>query len=280
MLIGVHVSIAGRISDAIGRAADLCCNTIQIFSRNPRGWLAKPLNPVDVDEFKRKRKEKGISPILVHIPYIINLATPNDRLWEASIDLYAEDIKRTDTLAAEYFVTHLGAHTGSGEEAGLERFCRGLNKAIEKAAPKTMILLETCAGQGSSLGHTFEHIRYMLDNIKGNRIGVCLDTCHVYVAGYDIATRHGLDETLKNFDKIIGIENLKAIHLNDAQGALGSHLDRHQHIGKGKIKEEGIRRILTHPKLRNLPFIMETPKKNPKDDPMNMKVAKRLAGAA
>jgi deoxyribonuclease-4 len=141
-----------------------------------------------------------------------------------------------------------------------------------------MILLETCAGQGSGLGHKFEHIRYMLDNIRSNNIGVCLDTCHVYAAGYDIATEAGLEDTLKKFDKIIGLKLLKAIHLNDAKGELGSNLDRHQHIGQGKIKEAGMKRILRHPKLTHLPFVMETPKDTPKDDPMNIKTARRLAG--
>ncbi|MFH1867371.1 MAG: deoxyribonuclease IV [Candidatus Omnitrophota bacterium] len=278
MRIGVHVSIAGRIDEAIDRAADLSCETIQIFSRNPRGWKSKPLDKEEVEKFRRKRKKKDIYPILVHIPYLINLAAPKDRLWKLSIDSYIEDLKRTDLLEAEYFITHLGAHTGSGEEAGLNRFCEGLNKVISKARPKTMILLETCAGQGTSLGHKFEHIRYMLKKIDGNNIGVCLDTCHVYAAGYDIATKKGLDETLEKFDKVIGFKNLKAMHLNDVKGGLGSKLDRHEHIGKGKIKEAGMKRILTHPDLVHLPFVMETPKKAPGDDAMNIKTARKLAG--
>jgi deoxyribonuclease-4 len=278
MRIGVHVSIAGRIDEAINRASALSCQTIQIFSRNPRGWKSKPLVKEEVEAFKAKRRQKDIWPVLVHIPYIINLAAPKDKLWKLSIDSYIEDIARTDVLGCEYFVTHLGAHTGSGEEAGLKRFCSGLNIAIKESKPKTKILLETCAGAGSSLGHKFEHIRYMLDNIKTDNIGVCVDTCHIYVAGYDIATKEGLEETIEKFDRIIGLKNLKAVHLNDAKGILGSNLDRHEHIGKGKIKEAGMRRILTHPRLRELPFIMETPKKRPNDDIMNIRAAKRLAG--
>ena len=278
MRIGVHVSIAGRIDEAIDRASALGCETIQIFSRNPRGWQSKPLIASEVKAFKKKRKDRDVWPVLVHIPYLINLATPKESLWKLSIDSYIDDIKRTDILGAEYFITHLGSHTGSGEKAGLKRFCEGLNIVIKKSKPKTMILLETCAGQGTSLGHKFEHIRFMLDKTKSKNIGVCLDTCHVYAAGYDIATKKGLDDTIKKFDKIIGLNNLKAIHLNDAKGGLGSHLDRHEHIGKGRIKEEGIKRILRHPKLRNLPFVMETPKKGPKDDPVNIKTTKRLAG--
>ena len=278
MRIGFHISIAGSIDKAIDRAVDLGCETIQIFSRNPRGWRSKPLVDREVEEFKRKRKEKDIYPILVHIPYLLNLATPNNKLWEFSIDSYAEDIRRTDKLGAEYFITHLGAHTGSGERKGLKKFCEGLNIAIKKSKPMTMILLETCAGQGTSLGHKFEHIQYIINHIKSKNIGVCLDTCHVYAAGYDIATKKGLDSAIKEFDKLIGIKRLKAIHLNDAKAGLGSHLDRHEHIGKGKIGKEGMRRILTHPKLKNLPFVMETPKTKEKDEIMNMRTARKLAG--
>lgn len=277
MLIGVHISIAGSIDHAIDRAGDLGCDTIQIFSRNPRGWKTKPLIPEEVKKFKRKREEFGIRPVLVHIPYIINLAAPKDKLWKISINSYIEDIKRTDLLGAEYLITHLGAHTGSGEEEGLKRFCQGLKQVITISKPKTTILLETCAGQGTSLGHKFEHIRYIFDNVKSKKLGVCLDTCHVYAAGYDIATEEGLKDSVEKFDEIIGLSNLKVIHLNDAKGKLGSHLDRHEHIGKGSLKEAGIKRILTHPKLKNLPFIMETPKEKDSDDIINIKNARRWA---
>lgn len=278
MRIGVHVSIAGRIDEAIDRAAALGCQTIQIFSRNPRGWRSIPLVPEDVKAFRLKRQQKDIHPVLVHIPYLINLATPQDRLWRLSIDSYADDITRTDTLGAEYFVTHLGAHTGSGEAEGLKRFCSGLNMVIKKSRPKTMILLETCAGQGSSLGHRFEHIRYIMDKVDSDNIGVCLDTCHVYVSGYDISSAKGLDSTLKDFDRIIGLKRLKAVHLNDAKGRCGSKLDRHEHIGKGNIGKDGIRRIITHSKLSGLSFVMETPKDKPTDDMMNIRMVRRLAG--
>jgi len=278
MRIGVHVSIAGKIDESIDRAAALGCDAMQIFSRNPSSWHVKPLKKNEVAEFRRKRKERDIYPILVHMPYIMNLATPKDSLWKLSIESYVEDIRRTDALGAEYFVTHLGAHTGSGEKEGLKRFCDGLNLVIKEARPKTTILLETCAGQGTSLGHKFEHIRYMLKAIKSKNIGVCLDTCHVYVAGYDISSPKGLEKTIEDFDKIIGLKKLKAIHLNDVKGRLGSHLDRHEHIGKGSIKEPGMKRILRHPKLCDLPFILETPEEGDKDDNMNIKTTRRLAG--
>lgn len=279
MRIGVHVSIAGKIDESIDRAAALGCETIQIFSRNPRGWKSKPLVKKEIEDFKKKRLKYDIYPVLVHIPYLINLATPKERLWKISIGSYVEDIARTDTLGAEYFITHLGSHTGSGEKAGLERFCKGLNIVMEKARPKTTILLETCAGQGTSLGYRFEHVRYILDNLKRrNNIGVCWDTCHLYAAGYDVKTREGLNNTVKEFDKNIGLKYLKAVHLNDAKKGLGSKLDRHEHIGRGAIGRDGIKRILNHPRLRRLAFVMETPKDKPDDDIKNIRLARKLAG--
>ncbi len=277
MRIGVHVSIAGKIDEAIDRAAVLGCETIQIFSRNPRSWKSKPLEAKEIKSFKKKRLQYNIYPVLVHIPYLINLATPKSKLWKISISAYIEDIIRTDMLGAEYFVTHLGAHTGSGFEAGLKKFCQGLSAVIKKTKPKTMILLETCAGEGTSLGSRFEDIRYILDNVKSKNIGVCWDTCHLYAAGYDIKSSKGLDNTIKEFEKKIGLKYLKAIHLNDAKKPLGSRVDRHEHIGKGTINKDGIRRILNHPKLKALPFIIETPSDNPKDDIENIKIGRRLA---
>ena len=277
MRIGLHVSIAGRIDEVIDRAVALGCETIQIFSRNPRAWMIKPLVAQEVRSFRNKRSQYNIYPVLVHIPYLINLASPKNELWKISIASYIEDIKRTDALGAEYFVTHLGSHTGSGEEAGLNRFCQGLSEVIKKARPKTMILLETCAGAGTSLGGKFKHLEYILNNVKSKRVGVCWDTCHLYAAGYDIKSANGLDQTIKEFENKVGLSYLRAIHLNDAKKGLGSKVDRHEHIGKGMIGKEGMRRILNHPKLKALPFIMETPKDNIEDDLKNIKTVRRLA---
>ena len=278
MRIGVHVSIAGKIDESIDRAVSLGCETIQIFSRNPRGWAVKPFTKEEVAEFRKKRKANDIWPILVHIPYLSNLATPDDKLWKISIASYIKDIKRTDVLGAEFFITHLGAHTGSGEKAGIKRFCDGMKTVIKEAKPKTTILLETCAGQGTTLGHSFEHIALIIKKIKSKKIGVCWDTCHLYAAGYDIATAKGLNKTVKDFERIVGLKYLKAIHLNDAKKPLGSHVDRHEHIGKGEIGELGMKRILRHPKLKNLPFVLEAPKEGPNDDKINIRSTKRLAG--
>jgi deoxyribonuclease-4 len=275
MRIGVHVSIAGKIYEAIDRGRELGCQTIQIFSRNPRGWKVTKLDPEDAAEFRKRKEESGIFPVLVHIPYLINLATPDKELAKKSIKAYTEDLKRADMLGAEYFVTHLGSHVGSGEDAGIKRFAESMNEILSKAKPKCTILLENTAGSGNNLGYKFEHIKKIISLIKEKeRIGVCLDTEHAFAAGYDISTKSGLDATLEELDDEVGLDKLKAIHFNDSMVKLGSRKDRHQHVGEGEIGKAGMKRIVKHPKLRELPFIMETPKKGPKDDLMNIGVTR------
>lgn len=277
MRIGVHVSIAGRIYESLERAKALGCNTMQIFSRNPRGWLASRLDPANVSEFKALKAKYDITPVVIHIPYIINLSTPDDALYKKSIDAYAEDIERSDTLGAEYFVTHLGSHTGSGEDNGVARFAKALNEIIKRARPKTMILLENTAGSGSGIGYKFEHLRSIIDGLdRPKTVGVCLDTAHTFEAGYDIRTRKGLDDTLRLFDKLLGTRLIKVVHFNDSLSDFDSRVDRHQHIGKGRIGLEAMSRIINHTKLKGAAFIMETPKVTDKDDKMNMAAAKRM----
>lgn len=277
MRLGFHVSIAGKIYEAVDRAKELGSETMQIFSRNPRGWQALRLKRCDAEEFKKRRKKRDIFPLFVHIPYLINLASPDKKLYFKSIKACIEDIKRADLLGADFFVTHLGSHVGSGEEEGIERFTRALNTIIDSSKPKTAILLETTAGSGFSLGYKFKHIASIVDKIKHkDKVGVCLDTQHIYAAGYDIV--NDLDGILRVFDDIIGLKRLKTIHLNDSKSTLGSRVDRHEHIGGGKIGLSAFSRILNHPRLKHLPFIMETPKKTAKDDIKNMKVVRRLCG--
>lgn len=277
MRIGLHVSIAGRIYESLERAHALGCSTMQIFSRNPRGWQAVKLDARDVSEFRRLKAKFDITPVVIHIPYIINLASPDPGLYARSIDAYVEDIKRADELGAEYFVTHLGSHVGTGEEAGIKRFSRALNEIIKKASPKTMILLETTAGSGDQLGYNFEQIEKIIEGVKDKeKIGVCLDTAHVFAAGYNLKSPSGLDKMLKSFDRTIGLDKLKVVHFNDSLSPLDSRVDRHQHIGKGKIGLEALRRVIRNPKLKNAAFIMETPKESEKDDVRNMAAAKRM----
>lgn len=277
MRIGVHVSIAGKIYESLDRARALGCNTMQIFSRNPRGWQVAGLDKSDVLKFIKLKKEYDINPVVIHIPYIINLATPNDRLYRMSIDAYIEDIKRADELGAEYFVTHLGSHTGSGEEGGIRRFSEALGRILENAKPKTTILLENTAGPGSCIGYKFEHIKKILDSV-GNRknLDVCLDTAHTFEAGYDIRTASGLKKALRNFDKLIGLKRVKVVHFNDSLSPVGSHVDRHEHLGKGEIGLQALAGIINHPGLKDAAFIMETPKESDKDDKRNIAIARKM----
>jgi deoxyribonuclease-4 len=275
--IGVHVSIAGNIWESLERAKALGCNAMQIFSRNPRGWQAADFNAADIDKFKLLKEEYDIKPVVVHIPYIINLATPDDGLYKKSIIAFMEDLERSDILGAEYFVTHLGSHVGSGEDNGIKRFSQAIDQILKKVKPKATILLENTAGSGSWIGYKFEHVKRIISGISQTKnIGVCLDTAHTFEAGYDIKTKDGLERTLKGFERSVGTEMIKVVHFNDSLSEIGSHVDRHQHIGKGNIGLEAMKRIINHPELKDAAFIMETPKKSDKDDKRNLAVARKL----
>ncbi len=278
MILGVHVSTEGKIYEAVERCHKLGCNTMQIFSRNPQRWRDNFLEPIDTEEFNKRREKFRISPLFIHIPYLINLASPNPRLYEASIEAYIEDILEAHILKADYIVTHMGSHKETSEEAGIERLIEALNRILEKTkSVKVGILLENTAGSGSWLGYNFSHQKKIIAGLKDKgRIGLCLDTAHAYLAGYDISTKAGLEAMLDEIDKMAGINLIKLIHLNDARDKLGSHHDRHENIGKGNIGLEGMKRIINHPKLRNLPFILETPKMTEQADAINLKTVRKL----
>ena len=279
MRIGLHVSIAGNISESLGRAKGLGCNTMQIFSRNPRGWQVSPIAGSESAAFRSEKKALDITPVVVHIPYIINLATPDPALYKRSIEAYVEDLRRADELGAEYFVTHLGSHVGSGEKAGIERFIKGLNTIIRKADVSTMILLETTAGSGSSLGSRFEEIGQMIRGLdRPERCGVCVDTAHIFASGYELRTEKGFKKTMKELDSSIGTDKVKVIHFNDSKAEFGSKVDRHEHLGKGKIGLPGLARVINHKGFRDCAFIMETPKEDDSDDKKNMKIARKMCG--
>jgi len=278
MLLGLQVSIEGKIYEALERAKQLGCNTMQIFSRNPQRWRENFLEPKDTEEFNNRQDKFRIKPLFIHISYLINLASPNPKLYEVSIEAYIEDILEAHTLRADYIVTHMGSHKDTSEEAGLKRFTSALNIILERTKNTNVgILLENTAGSGSWLGYKFSHQRTIIQGLNHReRIGLCLDTAHAYLAGYDIAGEDGLNELLGEIDKLVGINLIKVIHLNDAKDKLGSKRDRHEHIGKGKIGLEGIKRIINHPKLKDIPFILETPKKNDEDDRMNLNTVRTL----
>jgi len=278
MRLGVQVSTAGGIQESISRANSLGCNTMQIFSRDPRQWRKSRLSPEDIEHFKKLRKKSNISPVFVHIPYLINLASPYGVLYKNSIKAYIEDIEETESLGAEYLVTHMGSHKKSGEEQGLKRITAALNKILDRTKGSCVsILLENTAGSGSWLGYKFEHQRAIIDGIEDkSRIGICLDTCHAYVSGYNLGTPQGYKETIAQLDKIVGINRLKLIHLNDTKDKLASHRDRHEHIGRGKIGLEGFSRIINDRRLKNVPLILETPKDNEDADKINLEIIKKL----
>ncbi|MFH1640480.1 MAG: deoxyribonuclease IV, partial [Candidatus Omnitrophota bacterium] len=231
MFLGVHVSAEGKIYDAIERAEQLGCNSMQIFSRNPQRWRGDYIDTKDADEFRKRRKESNIKFLFIHVPYLINLASPNPSLYEASIDAYIEDVLEAHTLSADYIVTHMGSHKNTSEEAGIKRLIEALDMILEKTKSTDVgILLENTAGSGSWLGYKFSHQKKIVQSLKDReRIGLCLDTAHAYLAGYDVSTKEGLDATLDEIDDA-GKNLLKMIHLNDAKDKLGSHRDRHEHI--------------------------------------------------
>jgi len=279
MILGVHVSGAGKIYETLNRVHDLRCQAMQIFSRNPQQWRTANLSLKDIEEFKLRRKEFKINPVFIHISYLINLASPNPRLYQGSIQAYIEDMQDAERLKADYIVTHMGSHKETSEDAGIKRLILALNKILEATkGSKVGILLENTSGSGSWLGYKFEHQKMILRGLKDKaRVGLCLDTAHAYLAGYDLAEKEGLNKLLDEIESLVGIKLIKLIHLNDAYGALASHHDRHDHIGKGSIGLEGMARIINHPKLRDIPMILETPKDDEKSDAVNLALVRKLS---
>ncbi len=278
MLLGMQVSAEGKIYQAFQRAKDLGCNTMQIFSRNPQRWRERFLEPGDIEEFKARRASYGIKPVFIHIPYLINLASPEPGLYRDSIRAYIEDIREAQKLKADYIVTHMGSHKNTSESGGLVRLATALNIILEKTSKSGVgILLENTAGSGSWLGYRFSHQQAVIAGLKDKkRVGLCLDTAHAYLAGYDIATQKGLEAMLDEIDNGAGLNLLKLIHLNDTKDKLGSGRDRHEHIGKGQIGLEGMKRIISHPRLRDIAFILETPKDSERADRMNLNRVRKL----
>jgi len=278
MRLGVHISGVNRLSQAFGVAAKLGCNTMQIFSRNPQRWRQSSLSAEEIAEFRSQQKKYKISPVFIHIPYLINLASPDIKLYKASIAAYIEDILEASALGADYIVTHMGSHKQTSEEEGLKRLIEALNTIIEKTQEaKVGILLENTAGSGSWLGYKFIHQKTVLEAIKQKeRVALCLDTAHAYLAGYDLATKEGLKNTLEEIENLVGLDQIKLIHLNDARGTLGCHHDRHDHIGKGSIGKEGMKRIVTSPKLKKCAFILETPKDSETADKINLATVRKF----
>jgi deoxyribonuclease-4 len=275
--VGVHISIAGSLDRSVDRAKDAGCNVFQMFSRNPRGWGFSPLSEDVRSAFLVKIRSSRIIPV-VHMPYLPNLASPKHDIYEKSVAALSAELDRCARLDIPYLVTHLGHHLGDGLAGGRTRVVRAVNTALETSDNNVILLLENTAGEKNSLGSSFEHIRGIMDGIeKNNRIGVCLDTCHAFAAGYELRTETGISQTLAQFEENIGTEYLRIIHLNDSKGDLGSSLDRHEHIGMGFIGEDGFRHILHNPVLSEIPLICETPRDDRRDDAGNIAKVRELA---
>ena len=268
--LGVHVSISGGIEKAVSRARELGCSAMQIFSRNPRGWETSPLDPHSVRAFREAVRKSSIDPIVIHTPYLLNLASGDGRLHRQSIKVLAEDLKRAEDLGAHFVVTHLGSGKERSPASSRRQVIKGL-KQVMKRNFSTSLLLENSAGAGNTVGRTFEEIAEIIEEAgKDPRIGFCFDSCHGFAAGYDFRSEEQSRVLLHEVDRTIGLERLRLFHLNDSSGPLGAHLDRHQHIGKGEIGLGGFRSLLSQVSFQTVTMILETPKKGVKDDLENL----------
>lgn len=261
-MIGAHMSISGGAFNAFLLGEEVGCATIQIFTKNSNQWKAKELTSEDARKFREAQKKTGISPVVGHNAYLINLASPKGDVYALSMEAMLVELNRAELLGLPYLVMHPGAHLGSGEKNGTKKIARSLDRLHQKTKGyKVKICLETTAGQGSAIGYRFEHLAEIIDQVKENeRLGVCYDTCHTFTAGYDIRTRETYENTFKELDRIVGLSRLKVIHLNDSLKDLGSRVDRHRHIGQGKIGLEGFRLLMNDSRWENIPKILETPK--------------------
>jgi len=275
--IGFHVSIYGSIDRAVDRAVELGCNTFQIFTRNPRQWKSTKLTSETAKAFSDKVKNYGMKPVFAHMPYLPNLASPRDEVYKKSVMTLTSELERCRRLEIPYLVTHLGSHLGAGMQTGFMRLINGINQAFNLTGGDVTLLLENTAGTRNSMGSTLEDIQHIIERLSNpERAGVCFDTCHAFAAGYDLRTWDSVEATVRKIDEIIGFEKLKLVHLNDSKGDFNSRIDRHEHIGMGKIGEEGFRNVLKS-RLGGLPLILETPKDARRNDVGNLRNVKELA---
>ena len=273
------MSIGGGVHTAIERGCSIKCTAIQMFVKNNMQWFARPLAREEIRAFLEHPQRGELLSIFAHANYLINLATTNPQFHANSIRALSEELTRADQLELPFLVLHPGAHLGAGEEAGLQRIVESINRVFRNIPKvRTRIALETTAGQGSSLGHRFEQIAYIIDNVREpERLCVCLDTAHILAAGYDIGSEAGVKKTFRDFDRVIGLDRLVAIHMNDSKTPRGSHVDRHQHIGQGQIGLDAFRFIMRDRRFRKIPKVLETPKgKELREDVINLRTLRRL----
>ncbi|HTY38101.1 MAG TPA: deoxyribonuclease IV [Bacteroidota bacterium] len=279
ILLGAHMSIAGGVHTAVERGMSIGCTTMQMFVKNNNQWNGKELAEEDIASYKNLLRDSMIRPVVVHDTYLINLCAVDKGILHKSRRALKDELDRCEVLGVEYLNFHPGSHVGAGEEEGIKKIVESLNMIHEETAGyRVKSVLETTAGQGTAIGYSFEQLRAIMDGVdERNRMGVCMDTCHVFAAGYDISTEQGYERTFEEFDSIIGLQHLVAFHVNDSKRELGSHVDRHEHIGKGMIGREGFRFLMNDDRFRAVPKILETPKgPDMKEDVGNMKLLRSL----
>lgn len=275
--LGVHTSIAGGVHLSLERARELGCNTMQIFSHNPRQWVAQRIPKDAVEQFERLREDYAIDPVFVHTSYLINLAALSSDILDRSIQLLAHEMDLADALGADYVVLHTGSASRDSVENARKRAIGALRIVAGLKQWKARLLLENTAGERGDISSRIEDLAEIIRQTDSPLIaGVCIDTCHAFAAGYDISSEEGLSELVKGVERWLGIDSVKLIHLNDSKKGCNSHVDRHEHIGQGGIGEEGLARLINHPAFRNIPLILETPKKSEEDDLRNLKVVRDL----
>ncbi len=273
------MSISGGLPKAVDRAVERGCETMQIFASNPRGWKHSDILPADTAVFRRGCEREEIGPVFVHTIYLINLAAADDEVWKRSLQALDMNIRAAADVGAAAVVTHLGGHGGRGDEFGIKRIVAALEGGFARGGKTVTILLETTAGSGNSVGHDFAQLGRIAGAFAGeDGLGVCFDTCHAFAAGYELRTSTGLEAALDELDREVGLQRLALVHANDSKGDLGSHLDRHEHIGQGKLGRESFALMAAHPALKDLPWILETPGMTVEEDRENLRRLRELAG--
>jgi deoxyribonuclease-4 len=275
--LGVHTSIAGGLHLSLERANQLKCNTVQIFSHNPRGWAVKPISEENLSRFKTLRRMFDISPVYVHTSYLINIASRDSILRKKSSDMLVMEMNRADAIAADYVVLHAGSASGDDESLSRKRVIATLNKIADMGRWKAGLLIENTAGERGDISSKIMDLSELITGTKGSLMsGICIDTCHAFAAGYNIRDDEGINRISNEIKKYIGFDKVKLIHLNDSKGNIDSGIDRHEHIGLGKIGSRGLRQFINFSPFKDIPLILETPKKRENDDHRNLKIVRRM----
>jgi deoxyribonuclease-4 len=279
--IGIHAPIAGGLQNALLKSLELGCDAVQIFSRNPRGWLARPLTEEEVDRFRSVRAETGIAPVVIHCNYLVNLAAANPDILTKSRASFREEVERAVLLGADYLVVHPGSAKGSCEQDAIRVCAESIKLSCDGLdLGEFRILLENTAGQGECIGHRFEHLREIINGCPELNLGVCFDTAHAFTAGYDFRDEDGLTATMESLEQNVGSENVRAVHFNDSKADYNSRVDRHWHIGEGHIGSDALQRVARHPGLAHAAFLLETPQDETGDDARNLSMLRSFVGAA